>query len=100
MTYNYDIQQLDTLNINIKYNEVLFCSCLLLVSSRFEDDDLSQERCSWQEQSWTQENNGEKEMFHSQRLRRFLFMFFGEIHFNHQQSSLEYQTDTDMHILR
>lgn len=62
----------------------------MLVSSTFVDD-LSQERYSRQEQSSTPEYQGEIEMFQSQWLKGFLFMFFWEIYFNHQQSSLEHR---------
>ena len=74
--------------------------CLSLVSSALEDD-LSQERSSWQEQSSTPENQGKIEMLHSQRFRGLHLLVVGDFFFSHQQSSLECQAafTFDSHIL-
>ena len=63
---------------------------LLLIFSPF-DDDLSQEKYYWDNQSCQQEPEGEIEMFQSQGFGFIIWSFHFEHNFSENQSSLESQ---------
>ena len=53
------------------------------------DDDLQYEGYPWQDQTHSQDDQGQDEMFYSEWLKCLLFFFFFEWNFIHHQTSLE-----------